>query len=95
MTQYSVLMSVYYKENPEWFKTSIESMINQTVPTNDFVLIEDGELTEQLNEIVSEYSKKYPDIFRVVKLEKNVGLGPALAIGVKEYLCSPLPSITL
>lgn len=84
MTQYSVLMSVYYKENPEWFKTSIESMINQTVPTNDFVLIEDGELTEQLNEIVSEYSKKYPDIFRVVKLEKNVGLGPALAIGVKE-----------
>ena len=84
MSQYSVLMSVYYKENPEWFKTSIESMINQTVPTNDFVLIEDGELTEQLNEIVSEYSKKYPDIFRVVKLEKNVGLGPALAIGVKE-----------
>ena len=28
--EYSVLMSVYKGENPEFFKGSIESMINQT-----------------------------------------------------------------
>ena len=25
---YSVLMSVYYKENPKWFRESIESILN-------------------------------------------------------------------
>lgn len=80
---YSVLMSVYYKENPKWLKESIESMLNQTVLTNDFVLIEDGELTKELESVISEYEKKYSDIFNIVKLEKNVGLGPALARGIE------------
>ena len=41
-------------------------------------------MTEKLDEIISEYCKKYPDIFHIIELEKNVGLGPALAIGIKE-----------
>ncbi len=79
---YSVLMSVYYKENPEWFRESIESMMNQTVRTNDFVIVKDGKLTNELDEVISEYCKKYPDIFNIVELEKNMGLGLALATGV-------------
>ena len=79
---YSVLMSVYYKENPEWFRESIESMMNQTVRTNDFVIVKDGKLTNELDEIISEYCKKYPDIFNIVELEKNMGLGIALATGI-------------
>ena len=39
---YSILMSVYYKEKPEWLQQSIESMMKQTVLTNDFVIIKDG-----------------------------------------------------
>lgn len=84
LKKYSVLMSVYYKENPTWFRESIESILNQTVKTNDFVLIEDGILTEELEKIVKKYEKEYPEIFNIVRLKENVGLGPALAIGVKE-----------
>ena len=84
LKKYSVLMSVYYKENPTWLKESIESILNQTVRTNDFVLIEDGILTEELEKIVEKYEKEYPEIFNIVRLKENVGLGPALAIGVKE-----------
>ena len=80
---YSVLMSVYYKENPEWLRQSIESMLNQTIITNDFVIIKDGKLTNELDDVISEYYEKYPDIFHIIELESNVGLGPALAIGVK------------
>lgn len=36
---YSVLMSVYYKEKPDFLKQSMESIFQQTVPTNDFVLV--------------------------------------------------------
>ena len=80
---YSILMSVYYKEKPEWLKLSIESMLNQTIKSDDFVIIKDGIGPEELNKIISEYEKKYSDIFNVIQLEKNVGLGPALAIGIE------------
>ena len=79
---YSVLMSVYYKENPKWFRESIESMLNQTIRTNDFVIVKDGKLTNELDEVISEYCKKYPDIFSIIELNKNMGLGPALATGI-------------
>lgn len=80
--EYSVLMSVYRKDNPMWLKISIDSILNQTIKTNDFVLIEDGELEHELEEIILEYEKKYSDIFHVIRNSKNQGLGVALAQGV-------------
>lgn len=82
--KYSVLMSVYYKEKPEWLKKSIESIFAQTVKPAEFILIEDGKLTDELNAVVLYFEKKYPDIFQVIALEKNGGLGPALRIGVEK-----------
>ena len=81
---YSVLMSVYYKENPEWLRISIDSMLNQTVFPSEFVLVEDGPLTEELNRVIGKYEKKYKNLFKIIKLEKNQGLGPALKIGVEN-----------
>jgi len=84
IAKYSVLMSIYYKENPKWLEESINSIMNQTIMTDDFVIVKDGELTKELNEVISEYCKKYPDIFHIVDLKKNIGLGRALAIGLKK-----------
>ena len=80
---YSVLMSVYYKEKPQYLKESIDSMLSQTIKFSEFVLVEDGELTSELYDIIDEYVSKY-DNFKIIKLEKNVGLGPALKTGVLE-----------
>lgn len=82
--KYSVLMSVYYKEKPEWLEQSIESMMNQTIKPNEFVLIKDGELTEELNNVILKYHKKFKEIFNIVELKENVGLGEALKIGVQK-----------
>lgn len=81
---YSVLMSVYYKEKPEYLRKSIMSMMNQTVPTDDFVLVCDGSLTPELDEIIDEMKNKYGDVIHIVRFEKNGGLGHALQVGVKE-----------
>lgn len=81
---YSVLMAVYFKEKPEYLKASMESMMSQTVPTNDFVLVCDGPLTPELNMVIEEMQQKYGDVIRTIRLEKNSGLGHALQIGVKE-----------
>ena len=77
-------MSVYHKENPTWFDESIKSMFEQTIKPNEFVLVEDGPLTKELYDVVEKYKTKYPKEFKVVAIEKNVGLGPALKKGVEE-----------
>ena len=81
---YSVLMSVYYKENPEWLKISINSMLKQTAFPSEFVLVEDGPLTDELDKVIEKYQMKYKDLFKIVKLKTNQGLGPALKIGVEN-----------
>ena len=78
MDNYSVLMSVYALEKPNYLRQAIKSMQDQTVKTNDFVLICDGPLTEELNKVIEEFGK----FLHVVRLEKNVGLGNALNIGL-------------
>lgn len=80
---YSILMSVYKNDNPKYLEESIESMLNQTVVTNDFVIIKDGMLTKELDNIIDKYKIKY-DFVNVIELKENVGLGKALSIGIKK-----------
>lgn len=76
--KYSVLMSVYIKEKPEYLQQSIESILNQTAPTDDFELVCDGPLTPELDSVIAQYSTLH-----VVRLKKNGGLGKALNEGMK------------
>ncbi len=83
MEKYSVLMSLYMKENPEYLRLAIDSMIGQTVAPDEIVIVEDGKLTDELYGVIDEYTKKYPDLFHIVINEKNMGLGLALNEGLK------------
>ncbi|WP_304206749.1 glycosyltransferase [Fusobacterium perfoetens] len=80
---YSVLMAVYKKEEPEYLKKSIESILNQTYKTNDFVIIKDGELTEELEEVLKDYIQRYKEI-HMYGYKKNKGLGYALNYGIDK-----------
>lgn len=77
--KYSVLMSLYKKENPEYLRIAIDSVLNQTVAPDEIVLVEDGPLTDELYAVLDEY----PMLHRV-KNETNLGLGLALNVGLKE-----------
>lgn len=83
-TKYSVLMSVYCKEKAEFLQESMESIYNQTVPTDDFVLVCDGVLNESLEAVIGEMQVMFGEALHVVRLEKNCGLGNALNIGMKH-----------
>lgn len=82
--QYSVLMSVYHKENAEYLRTAMDSIWNQTIRTDDFVLVCDGPLNDELDAVIEEMKKEHPDTLHVVRLEKNGGLGNALNMGIKH-----------
>ena len=81
--KYSFLMSVYYKERPDYLKLSIDSMLNQTVKPDEVIIVKDGELTKELDDVINEYVKKYKKLFTIISLEKNIGLGLALNEGIK------------
>ncbi len=80
--KYSVLMSVYAKEKPEYLVVSLDSMLAQTMAPDEIMIIEDGPLPEALEDVVQHYKSLYPKIIVVHRLERNVGLGNALAVGV-------------
>lgn len=80
---YSVLMSVYFKEKPEYLRQSMNSIFDQSVPTDDFVLVCDGPLNTELDAVIEEMLQRHPKTLHVVRLEKNAGLGNALNDGIK------------
>ena len=84
--EFSVLMSVYYKENPEYLKRALDSILNQTITADEIVLIKDGPLTKELDDAIANYEEKYIAILRVLSLENNVGLGEALNYGVRHMI---------
>ena len=82
--EFSVLMSVYIKENPEYLRECFESLLLQTVQPKEWVIVEDGPLTVALYTVLDEYQDKFPGLIKRVPLGKNMGLGLALKEGVKH-----------
>lgn len=74
-------MTVYRGDNPSYVKTSIESVLMQTYPSDDFVIVEDGPLPEDLEQVICSYEASNSEI-HVLRLSQNVGLGKALNEGL-------------
>lgn len=83
--KFSVLISVYYKEIPEYLDLSLESITDkQILKPDEIVLVKDGPLTKGLDKIIEKYTNKYPKLLKIISLEKNYGLGKALNIGLEN-----------
>ena len=80
--EFSVLMPIYYKENPEYFDIALESVVNQTLMPNEIVIVKDGALTKELDAVIEKYISKYPQLFNIVALDENVGQGKARNAGL-------------
>lgn len=81
--EYSVLMSLYKKENPQWFQMAVDSMVSQTVKPEQIVIVEDGRLPDELEIVVKGYEISDPSLFTVVRNPVNQGLGKALNTGLQ------------
>lgn len=87
--EFSVLISVYGKDNIDFFKIALESVtVKQNLKPTQVVIVEDGPVSEKVDEIIAETQTLVPNIeFTVVKKEKNVGLAAALNSGLKVCKC--------
>lgn len=82
---FSVLLSLYFKETPQYFEQSLVSIWDsQTIKPDEIVLVIDGEIGEELKSCVEQWQKKLDFVLKVIQLEQNVGLGKALNEGLKH-----------
>lgn len=81
---FSVLMSVYGKDDPTFFKQALESVtVNQALKPNQVVIILDGPVPDDIRHAIKLLSEDNTDIeFSVVEKEKNAGLAAALNSGL-------------
>lgn len=83
----SVLMSIYNKEKPEYFKQALESIVNQTLQPKQIVIIKDGKLGDELEAVLQDFKGRYSELIDIYALGKNGGLGESLRFGVHECKC--------
>lgn len=82
--KFSVLIPVYAKENAQNFQKAVDSITNQTLMPDEILVIEDGILGNDLEDVVVNLEKKYSNIVRVIRLQENIGIGKIRALGVIE-----------
>lgn len=82
--KFSVLMSLYLKEKPEYLNEALKSVINQTVKPNEIVIVYDGPITTELKSVVEQYVSNNPGLIKIIDNPENKGLGLALADGVPQ-----------
>ncbi|MGT2571345.1 glycosyltransferase [Acinetobacter ursingii] len=83
--KFSVLLSLYFKENPIYLKKCFESIWNdQTIQPSEIILVLDGPIGEELNQCVEKWKKLIGESLKIIPLNQNVGLGKALNEGLKH-----------
>ena len=81
---FSVLMSVYKKEDPSFFEQALDSiLVHQTLLPDEMVLVCDGELNEGLEQVIARFLSLFPQVLKVYRKE-NGGLGKALNFGLPK-----------
>lgn len=76
---FSVSMCVYAGDKPEWFNAALESIVNQTVPPDEIVLVVDGSISKELDDVIINFQKKHE--MKVIRFTENRGHGAARAEG--------------
>lgn len=80
---FSVLMSLYNKENPDYLDKSLDSIFRQSLLPDQVVLILDGPIDDDLSSVVNKYHKLF-SILEVYPQAKNRGLSASLNIGLEK-----------
>lgn len=82
LDNYTVIMSVYSKVKPSDLKISIESILKQSYPPSEFILVKDGKLTVEQEKVLNSLTDS--NIFKIIEFKENMGAGVAYNKGIEE-----------
>lgn len=78
---FSVIMSVYKNDKPEQLDVALESIINQTLPPNEIIVVVDGPVPDESVRVLENKKQVYSEL-KVFYQKENQGLGAVLRIAV-------------
>ena len=78
--QFSVALAIYEKDDPACFDAAMDSILHQTVPPSEVIVVVDGPIPPALNEVLLAYEPS-PAV-RVIRLPENRGHGEARRAGL-------------
>ena len=88
MATYSVLMSVYKNDSPEFLDLALKSIYeNQTHKPDEVVVVLDGPITPELTDVLDRFKAGKEDVVKYYPQKVNLGLGEALRIGSEKCTC--------
>ena len=79
---YSVVLPVYAGDEAAWFATSLQSVLDQTQPSDDVIVVVNGAIPEPLAALVSRFTEQYPQV-GALHLAQNLGTGAARNHGIR------------
>lgn len=82
MSPFSVLMSVYHRDNHNLLQQALQSVYDNSLPPTEVLLIKDGPLTPDIRDVISQF--KIRNGLRTISLSENQGLATALNFGLKH-----------
>ena len=81
---FSVCMSVYKNDKPADLIVALDSVVQQSVCPSEIVLVVDGPIPDDLNTIINDFEGRYGNLFKIIRLPQNGGLGNALRLAVEN-----------
>ncbi|WP_276299018.1 glycosyltransferase [Halorussus lipolyticus] len=81
---FSVLLSVYAGDVPTELDAALDSVLDQTLPPDEVLVVLDGTTTPELLAVVERYEQSHPEQVETVALDRGETLGEALRVGVTE-----------
>jgi glycosyltransferase involved in cell wall biosynthesis len=81
----SVLMSLFFKEKPDYLNCSLESLYKQILPPNEIIIVVEGTLSNELNNLLSYWKNRFEiSKFIIIDAEEVKGLPACLNKGLEK-----------
>lgn len=82
LPKYSVVMSVYRGDTPAHLREALASILQQTLPPSELLIVIDGPVDKGIEDILTNITSAIP--VRIVRSPQNVGVGAARHLGIVE-----------
>jgi glycosyltransferase involved in cell wall biosynthesis len=80
----SVLMSLFYKESPEYLETTLSSLANQTRKADEIIVVIEGILPQKLTDILNKWEQYFgKNVLILVNAKDEKGFVACLNLGLK------------
>ncbi len=83
LPEYTVVMSTYAGEKPEFLRESLNSMLTQTHPCKELILVCDGELTDELDSVIAGLHACHPEL-HVIRSKQPQGVGACANAAIRR-----------